>query len=600
MPNTAICSVCGSSVKLPEGRGAGFCAACGAPVTATASAEGAQPSAYEGANAPRQPYAQQPHTPAAPQTSAPTFARETPPTTGSRVPRLFIGIGATVIVVVTAVVFVASAFAGNSYQKAELNFIKALTSAGPAAAVKDGGVVDFTAEYSPAGWMDDYLDISDMSLAGSLAWAGQELAANLTLTSGGEKVSDIVYAYDGSEMTLALPDLTDYYLRLLSGEADSGAGFDFSELDQKKLEATMTEIAKTYFDVANDISEVEKGVELTGGGLTVKCDKYTMNFTEDAVARIVLTAIAELRKNDNLLAFIASAAALQYGGYYDADDILEEIEDALDEAEDYFSDLDGDSRLFRMVVWTSGGRVAARKIDRLENLSGAVLSYKNMAVKKDSFIEIDGSLDYYGSMSLTATKKASEFEIEADINAGGVSMSLEGDFEKAGGAWSGSAELNVTDYYSSYTVVSSKIKCSDLKFSGGRLQSGAVSVKGTVDDDAAFDFDLTLGGSGGKRTIAVEGEIADYGERYDMGEFTLTYSTEKKGKPSIPKYNESLAVDLNDYSSDENADRAYDMAEQLRDELYDDAYDDNEFVGELLYELWRAVDDIGYYSEYFG
>jgi hypothetical protein len=491
-----------------------------------------------------------------------------------RVPKLFVAVGAAVVVVVAAVIFVIPALAGNSYQKAELNFFKSLTEA---ASLTDGGNLEFSVEYIPADWMSDEIDITDMGIAGSLAYADQEVSANLSLTSDGEKVSDVVYAYDGKEMILALPDLTEYYLRFITG-GGSDEGFNLADLDKKKLEATLTEVVKSYFAVTKELTETEKGVDLTGGGVTVKCDEYTIEFTEEAVSKILLSAIDELRKNKNLMEFLASAVAMQYVGYvdYDADYYLGELEDALDEAEEYLSDLDDDERLFRMTVWVKDGDVISRKIDKVAD-SDVTFSYKKLI-----------------------TKNAAYFEIEVEDNSDSASFS--GNFKKAGGAWSGTAKISANSYYGEF--LSAKIKCDDIEFSGDQLQGG-VNISGTFEDeDMAFDFDLTFGKSGGKQTVEIEGDVWDSyysSDKYDVGKLSLSYTFDKGGKPKIPKYKDNLSVTVNVYGDEmideESAERAAEMAEQL-EEFLDDEYDYLGLIGELIWVLWDALDDISGYSDY--
>jgi hypothetical protein len=545
MSNTAFCPNCGKSVALPEGRGDGFCPSCGSKVAAGGEGSAADTAVSASGHAP-------PVTP------------KPPVKPKIHIPKIFITIGAVAVVVIVAAVIAIPALAGNSYQRAEANFLKTITGVLPAVSSAGGGKLDFTAGYSPARWMQDEVDIPDMGLAGTLAYTEQQLAANLAFTSDGDKVSDIAFAYDGDAVTLALPELTQYFLRFPIGGGDSDAGIDMSKLDQKKLENTLTEIAKTYFKVTKDISEVEKGAELTGGGVTVKCDKYTIVFTEETVSQILLAAIGELRKNDNLMDFIASIGAASSNGYYDADEISDEIEDALDELEDMLSDFDDDDRLFRMTVWIKGGEVISRKIDKIPD-SNATFSYQKLLTKNAAYYEFEAKIDSRNSASLT------------------------GEFEKSGGAWNGTAKVSIKEYGDEF--VAAKIKCSSIKFSGDQIQ-GEVGVSGDFAyEDISFDFDVALGKDGSRQTVKIGGDIEEtyYGEKYDIGELTLSYAYDKGGKPSMPKYDDRYAVDPSDYEDEDNIDRASDMAEELRDLLDDGEFEDNELLEELVWELWYMV-----------
>jgi hypothetical protein len=573
MPNTVKCPSCGGAVPLPEGRDSGFCPNCGAKVSAPAQAAANWAGAPE-----RSEYSfGDPFESPAPQLGAANdygqyaSAAQKKKMAWRPSPKLIIIAAAVVAVAAAGVFFVLPALGGGAYQKAEVAFIQGIVTKVPLAG-DEGRQIEFDVAYEASDDTEYYLEIAELALSGELSYAGQAAAASLTLDAYGE-TTDIEAAFDGNELTLSLPDITRYYIRYMLG-GDSGADtIDFSSLDQKKLEATLTAVAKEYFRVTDEAADVEKGVTLSGGAASVKCDKYTIDFTQDILAQIGLAAIKELRANDNLMEFICGLA-LQANSYYyedyDIDDMMDEFEDMLDEVEEGLEDMDGDDRLFRMAVWIKGGEVVARKIDKIQG-SGAVISYQDIL-----------------------TKNARNIEIE--VKDGNSSISFKGDFEKNGGAWSGTPKFAMSSYYGE--VVSLKAKFSNIKFSGKQV-TGDINVTGTFEDgEGMCDLDITLGKSGDKQTIEIEGEVGDDYDTLDIGVLSLSYSSKAVSRVSgSGPSNANYGVTVGDYS-DDNLDRAADMSEELEELRYSE-YDGNEFMQELLYAFEEAVDNIIWNSRYY-
>ncbi|MDR3209585.1 MAG: hypothetical protein LBT36_03045, partial [Oscillospiraceae bacterium] len=477
---------------------------------------------------------------------------------------LIIGV-MSVLVVAAAVVTALTLLAGSSYQKAELNFLKSLASAVPTEAAA-GARLDFSADYSPSDVMRENLAFPQVSLFGSISAAGQRAAASLGVSAGGAELSDILVTLDGSAATLSVPDLTEYYLRWALGGEETDS-LDLTSLDQKKLQTTLTGIAKTYFKLADEIAEVEKGVELTGGATTLKCDVYTLAFTEDVVAKLGTAIIEELRANDNLMDFIVTVMAAQ-GYELDADDLDDELDNALDELEE----LDGNTRLFRMTVWVSGNAVVARKFDKFEGAGDVTFSYQYLTKGKTAHYEL----------KLTAE--------DTDI-------SFAGDFERSGESWSGTPKLTIKDNYYDEEILSLKLKCTDLRNDDGII-TGTNNLTGSFDDETfLIDFNLDLGKRGTQQTITVSGAISDDYEEIDVGELTLSYGTEKIDEVDMPRLDASRAVVPGDYS-DENVLRSEAMANELDAYMENADYDDTvmEIFGGLIWEFWDYVDDISWYA----
>jgi hypothetical protein len=494
----------------------------------------------------------------------------------------FIVAAAAVVVVAAGAVFAIPALGANAYQRAEIAFFQGLVPKVPLT-TDEGAEVEFDISYEPSGDVA-YLGVPDIALSGGMSYAGQNAAANFSMVADGETVSNIEAVFDGSELKLSAPDVTRYYLRWALGGAYPTDAVDFSSLDEKKLETSIAAVVKEYFRVTGELAEVEKGVQLSGGGVSVKCDKYTIGFTEDAVAQIGLAAVKELRANDELKEFICGIVLQQNRYYYDdydMDDMMSDFEDMLDEAEETLATLGGDGRLFRMTVWIDNGKVVARKLDRIQGADGVELSYR--------YIRTENAVN-----------------IEAGINFNDGSVSLKGDFEKSGGAWSGTSRLTVVDPYSG-EIASFKADCDGVRFSEKQL-SGEINISGSLYDEAVCELKMTFDTDGVRQTARIEGEIGSDYETYDIGVLSLSYSYKSINKVNVsgsadPRY----GVIIDDYS-DDNLERAAAMSDELYT-LRSSKYSDNSLMQELLYVcesildnmLWGYYDydDYDYYDDYY-
>lgn len=249
--------------------------------------------------------------------------------------KFVIAIPAAVVVIALALFIIIPGMSGNSYQKAEEKFISVVFS-GITSGSSIGNKWDFTVEYEPSSQIRREMDLTDMILDGSLAIVDSQAVARIAFSNGGALLTDIICALDEDGLLVAFPGITDYFLRYLINADDSV--WDFSKLDNKKLDSTFSDIVKLYFKLENEIAEVEKGVELACGTSSVKCDVYRMEFTEKATAKFLLDAIAEIKKNSNLMEFM-SDLIVNTGGRPD------DFEKALEEMEDELKTVDTDKRI---------------------------------------------------------------------------------------------------------------------------------------------------------------------------------------------------------------------------------------------------------------
>ena len=473
--------------------------------------------------------------------------------------KLLIIIPAAVIVVALAVVLVINVFAGNSYEKAEMKTFSGLFSG-----ISSGGRLDFTVDYEPSSQMTRETDIPDMMLDGSLYYGNQEALARAAFSADRDLITEVFLAFDSNGLSFALPDITDYYLRFLSDGEDSG--LDMSKLDTSRLNDTFKEIGKLYFALARGISEVEKGVRLNVGNSTVSCDMYTMDFREEATAEFLLAAIREIRKNANLMDFM-SDLVVSFGGR------SSEFENMLYDLEDNLEDIRSNSRLFRMIVWVSGGKIVARQIDRVMG-ADVSLSYQNL--QKGNF---------------------AHFEVKATIDD--VKINLTGDFEKNRGSWSGTPRLTVTDTYYNEDMFTLRANCENISFTKNTV-SGVIKFTGGVEsyyDSYDYDIKVTLTGDGSRQSARIEGEVGYYSGYYgdsetvDMGRLNVSYVYNKGGNIDMPRLDEDMAVLIGNYSSSNQrrAEAMYREIDRYREQNNQGRSSYNPLVDQVLYTIMYSL-----------
>jgi hypothetical protein len=587
-PDTNFCGVCGAGIDAAGAAGAAASGVAGAGAYAAGAAQAsAPPSAF-----PPAPYPAPGQAPPPAPGAAPIYAQApTPPLTYPTTPapkklgfKQLLAIGIAAVVVIAAVIGGFAAFGGNSYSKAEANFLASLGNGLPILSDK-GRKITFSAEYEPEGELTEI--ISAMELSGIFSQLGKNASAELELSLDGAKF-EFDALFDGSDLALSLPELlgTNWIKLAMLGDSgvDGGGSIDLSLLDQKKLDKTAANIFKAYYTLAKDAAEVTKGKELTGGDVAVKCDEYVITFDEQLIYALAQAAIAEVRANQNLMDFIdACGEAASYESRYNStqdrwvesnswdgiDRIMEDLEDAIDELMD---DLDGDEgdRLFRMTVWIKGSKVIGRKIDR---------------VAANLF-----SLDY---RMLSSGSKA---YFDANSTVPGGSASLSGKFEKSGGSWSGTPTLRIQSSASSgrnMEVFSMRANCKELKLSDGKAV-GSIRLTGDASDgygdSYSYDINLALDRNERKQqVIVVDGKITDPSdEASKLGELTLAYGVESIGNLAIsmPREDDTLVI-----NRPAEADQAIvaEMREQLG--IVYDKYSDNSFLRGLLGNAIYGIED---------
>ena|GEM_PF-2486903 len=431
-------------------------------------------------------------------------------------------------VIATARIGVFPIFGNGTYETAEANFFKLLTEN---ISGDKGYKIDFDAGYTPSEQMileGAYPENSDLSYSGSLYALAPKFLADVTADIAGTELRG-VGVFDGQNLAFSLPDLSNYHVQY----TNNGVA-----LDDKALKTTFTNLIKEYFKLTKKIAEIEKGVELSSGSATVKCDQYTFDFNGEDLSPFITAAIKEIRKNKNFIEFIEHyRTANNIYLYRDYD--FEQFLDYLDDSFDDFMNKNGNKRLLRMTVWVKNNMVIARKIDKIYEADDFVISYQFL---------LDG-------------KNAN---LEAVLQGGNNSDSykITGNFEKQGSAWDGDIRLR---YGFSYPIYSDDwyiirydnieqtlrlnidgFKITDKKFVGEFRISGEFGEY-RPNISAMFEINnnrqiITLNGRFGYSEYAVARGWGYSNESYDIGKAALSYSLAEIKKIDYPVYDRDYAV----------------------------------------------------------
>ena len=512
--------------------------------------EPSKPAPYESDPFKPDPYEPNPYEPVPQQQGSKTWQPEEPQKPKRRLKLWIIAAAAVVIIALAATVTVAAFSGGSSYARAEASFFKELFSAAPVSASK-GKQFDITASYT-AG---DYIGIPDMKVDASIQSTKGQAMIKGNLTADGDKLSNVTICFDGTYATISLPDITNYYLKFAtSGYNGYGdENLDFSKLDMDQLQKTLESVIKSYFNQVEKYADVDKGVELSGGDVSVTCDKYTIDFTGEFIGEILYESLSAIKKNRNLVSFLGDFSEQIYR---DPDRLMEELEESADNLRDGRNSRE---RLFRMTVWIKDNKVIARKIDRIQYDDDTRFSYQWLVSGKAAYIDFDMKVGY------------------------SFSASLKGSFEKSGSGWSGTPKVTVTDYYDKYSF---KIAFKDMRIDGGKL-IGSVKAEGEI-DGTPFDVNLKFDNKNKQQTLTASGEV----DNDDIGKWSIAYGAKDIGKvtlPALKRSNEVLGYGTEDYDSRDNRERGEEMRAAIQDEVR--GYKRNGVIYNILWELIYSIPD---------
>jgi hypothetical protein len=528
-----FCKQCRAQVDLPEGMTKGFCGECGSPVeaeiTQTSNAVIPNESSLPAGNDSVRPQTFESY--AGSGIEVPVRAKRKLPLA------LILALSAVLVIGGVTAAAMMGAFGNGSYKSAEkltLTMFNALAERGDVSEKGQEAQFEFSYKTS-ADIMNEMfggsymqINLSEVTAKGSAQIMGEQMAANINF-SFNDLAFNLLGALTEDGYYLAYPGITDYYEFTPTQDEDEEE--HTVTLDRKALKITLENIENAYFELTDRIQVVTKGVEITGGGITVKADEYELDFKQQDVIEFLRFVVSELRLNDNLIDYAVERSSIfSLFSFDDPQDLLDEMEDALDEYYDYSEDEDTlDKTLFRMTAAVSKGVIVSRTIDRIGGRSGNSISYDVLFNAKTAYLK-------------------------GTVKAGGETMlKLTGEAAKDGGAWNGELKLDVSDY------TSLKITGENVTYKND-IATGKFKVKATADDETAFSLNFDFSDDNGTQVGSVSGKVSDY----DIGELTYRLKLDTIDSIDMPEFDEEYEINKDEIYGDEEL---YERYREMQDEI---------------------------------
>jgi hypothetical protein len=531
------CGNCGAQGELPVGFTSGFCNQCGGSLYVPAEAVGTGKKKSK----------------------------------KKAIIAAIVGVTAAAAVAVFALAFMLPVFLLSPYQRAEMNFFKALTAQMPN--VNEGLQYDFSVGYRPSrdinnllrdSFGDDNFTLPDITLSGTSRSLGQRSVTEGTLTVGRD-IIDAVWAVDGTEMMFGVPTITQYYLRYVA-DPDNFRRTN-TELDIKQLERNMTNIAKAYFELADRIARVDKGATVSGGGITfTNTTSYEMTFMERDVLELLLFAMRELQNNKNLMDWLDDNVPT-YGGRRFSREFDDMIRDLEREARNSRSN----DVLFRMTVWVHRGQIVQRRLDRFMDNNDLEIEYRQLVNRTNAFYEL---------------------RVEYETRWDSTRIIVSGNFTKSGGTWSGNGRATFATRYGSGNWDSQDVNIDVRNFRMVRdIFEGSITVSADWEDwwgdEQGFVVTLALDRNGRTQLAELTADITVDGDRYDLGRLTMSYSQATIKTLNMPSWSSNREVLIGGYDG-----RWEDLYRDLLEVEERYAENDNLIMEGFVYGLRSIVQDL--------
>lgn len=193
-----------------------------------------------------------------------------------------------------------------------------------------------------------------------------------------------------NDILTRIPDLSDAYLSLSMdmSEYKGLATLGFSELEELLKSERTGKFIKHYIKlITEEIQDVKltKAESLTVGSLTVDANLLTVTIYPEDLLKIT-TKILEEAKNDEYIMDILSLLNLSKVEFNDV------IDEALEEAKDYFAEFEEEDALILMDVYVSNdGSILGRRLDFPDAAIGSFYVEHNNKASYEYFIKSENS-----------------------------------------------------------------------------------------------------------------------------------------------------------------------------------------------------------------
>lgn len=291
-----------------------------------------------------------------------------------------------------------------------------------------------------------------------------------------------------------------------------------SKEDRNKIVETYKKVLDESF--AKDKYTVEKNVETTVNGETVKANAYSIKINEKEALNACIKFLETLKNDDLTLDLVVEKVNMtNINSVMDEDEklskdkIKDEIEDAIEDLKDELE-------------YASDDEVTIK-----------VYASKGKTVKTEIVAEED-------SISIEKYEKDNEKYV--------VIKEIE----------DGDEEFSIT------------IKYNVKEENGTKIVSGNVTVKEKYSDEVGFDFEVSTKGKIGTGVNEVNASISFKADDNKM-KLSIKQTVDYDANVEIEDLNDSNSVKINDMSEDEINDLATDISKNLQDKVKEKLEDDN-------------------------
>jgi len=449
-----------------------------------------------------------------------------------------------------------------SYERAERNSIKSLTSGLSSVASVDFNAVDFDITITPSSelyaLMGGMPDLGSFSFGMEAVFDAGDIFASLAAGAFGIDVSMSVWQI-GEQLIMQFPEISKYYILLDMADMMGGmsmmdviAGAPLSndyneEAILRELGVIAEKIADKYFELTKD-AKPAGSEEVRVGSLSRNCDMYEIIVDGEFIIDILNVGFYAFLDSKELMKIFEDSYNMSndpykgYSWYQSFDDIIDEARDGLKSLRPRDFDME-----ITMRVFTSAGDVVKRDIIFGRGRDAVTISFSSINDKNGDYaVNAKLSLPY------------------------GVSVNYKdsGNTNKDG-AKTGKADFSFSDGYENYTL---SFRYDGLKLENNGMFSGDLRIILSLDND--LEIELKLKGTVSGNSQKITGSLTVFGMK--AVDIEINYSVGNK-KVTAPATNSSNTLDANDWRA----------MEQFEDDLMEwlGSLSNMDFLEDFLYEM---------------
>ena len=324
-----------------------------------------------------------------------------------------------VILVMAAAVLLILLLSGKAgYKAAEGKFISQMFSGLSSALSESEKVsrepqslsVSFEASNSQ---ISDYIGISEISFTTDTAVNGEDIYARMCLAAGDRLFNgSLWFDSENSNVLMILPEISSVYL-----QTSVAAGDDVQNLNidsEKAVEALKDIVAKTletYFEVVGD-PKTESGQTFLVNNVTYTADKTVIRLDSAQLASVVRTFFDSLVNSDDAMDILCS--------YYGAskEEVLEmlNINDAIEELNEFIENGADSAASFEMAVWMQGSNIVGREVEITNDDGDTAVAFDFYKIPSS-----DGNVTYFKTSN--GFECFNDDKVSGELHSGTITMS---------------------------------------------------------------------------------------------------------------------------------------------------------------------------------